>query len=287
VIGYVARTDRYGRTRVIGRPSEINLLALTRHANDAEVTAESIYDEFITTRYGSGALAMVKAAFRNAFDIVTSTLYTLGTNTANHSGLDYDPYASSYARSVSGKWLDPPIVFVRHGVDREFHYWIDVIDHLAPAWAKTPKMAPQLAEVPWVLERGWLHPDDRIDATYLGYVVAEKAHGVRLAEASVQRIEDARSLLTDAAYQDLHHYFARTLLTARLHKAAAGAYFGSRVVARGESFRTPAVMSVLRESMTDLPRVAQEIREYPVKPPVGQWNWAADADAAMRYYRQP
>jgi hypothetical protein len=169
----------------------------------------------------------------------------------NHSGLDYDPYASSYGRSVSGKWLDPPIVFVRHGVDREFHYWIDVIDHLAPAWAKTPKTAPQLAE------------------------------------SSVQRIEEARALLTDAAYQDLHHYFARTLLTVRLHKAAAGAYFGSRVFARGESFRTPAVMSVLRESMTELPRVAQEIREYPVKPPVGQWNWAADADAALRYYRHP
>ena len=82
------------------------------------VTAEAVYDEFITTRYGRAALPHVKAAFKNAFDIVTSSLYTLGTNTANHSKLDYDPYASSYSRSVSGKWIDPPFVEVRHDVNR-------------------------------------------------------------------------------------------------------------------------------------------------------------------------
>jgi hypothetical protein len=92
-------------------------------------------------------------------------------------------------------------------------------------------------------------------------------------------------VLSDAAYQDLHHYFARTLLTARLHKAAAGAYFGYRLYARGEAFRTPAAMKTLRESMAELPRVAQDIHAYPQKPPAGQWNWAADADAAMRYHR--
>jgi hypothetical protein len=84
---------------------------------------------------------------------------------------------------------------------------------------------------------------------------------------------------------DLTQYFARTLLTARLHRAAAGAYFGYRVYARGAPFRTAAVVKTVRESMIELPLVAREIREYSVKPPAGQWNWAADADAAMRYYR--
>ena len=41
----------------------------------------------------------------------------------------------------------------------------------------------------------------------------------------------------------------------------------------------------VREAMTELPAIAREVREYPVKPPIGQWNWAADADAAMRYHR--
>jgi hypothetical protein len=285
VTGYVARTDRYGGTRVIGRPSEINLFALKRYVDDPEVTAETVYDEFIAARYGARAAAPVKAAFRNAFDIVTSTLYTLGTNTANHSKLDYDPYASSYARSVTGKWLDPPVVFVRHDVNREFHHWKDVVDRLAPHWAKSPKSASQLQEVPWVVERGWLRAGDQMDEEFLRYVEAEKAFGVRLAEQALRAIEQAKPLLRDEDFVDLRRYFARTLLTARLHRAVAAAYFGFRVYARGDAFRTPALMGKVREALTEIPSIAREIREYPVKPAAGgQWNWVEDADAAMRYY---
>lgn len=283
VTGYVARTDRYGGTRVVGRPSEINLLALKRVAESPKVTADAVYDEFIKARYGPKALPHVKAAFKNGFDIVTSTLYTLGTNTANHSKLDYDPYASSYSRHVSGKWLDPPDVFVRHGVNRQFHYWKDVIDRLAPPWAKILR-GTQLDEVPWVLERGWLQPGDRIDSTHLDYVRKEKDFGVRLAEASAAAIEKARPLLADEAYRDLQHYFARTVLTSKVHRAVATAYFGFRVYARGPEHRTPAALALVRDALVEIPELARAIREYPVKPPAGQWNWVEDADAAMRYY---
>jgi hypothetical protein len=284
VTGYVARTDRYGRTRIIGRPSEINLLALKRVSEDPTVTAEQVYDEFIAARYGSQALPYVKAAFMNAFDIVTSTLYTLGTNTANHSKLDYDPYASSYSRSVSGRWIDPPYVVVRHDVYQKFHYWSDVVNHLAPAWGKVAKGTP-LTETPEVIDRGWLTPGDLIDETYLDYVVTEKSYGVGLADLSVENIDSARPYLTDAQYQDLHHYFARTLLTARLHQNVSTAYFGFRLYARGEKFRTPRVMDSVRWALKEIPELARAIREYPVKPAAGgQWNWVDDADEAMRYY---
>ena len=284
VTGYVARTDRYGLTRIIGRPSEINLLALKRISEDPKVTAEAVYDEYITQRYGRAALPHVKAAFKNAFDIVTSSLYTLGLNTANHSKLDYDPYPSSYSRSVSGKWLDPPIAVVRHDVNRKFHYWTDVVNHLAPAWGKVLKGTP-LTETPEVIERKWLTPGDLIDDTYFGYIVKEKAYGVRLAEESVRSIERAKPHLTDPQYQDLHHYFARTLLTAKIHQAVATAYFGFRLYARGEQFRTPALMTSVRAALKEIPELARSIREYPVKPATGgQWNWVEDADEAMRYY---
>ncbi len=284
VTGYVARTDRYGLTRIIGRPSEINLLALKRVSENPGVTAEQVYDEFITARYGRTALPHVKEAFRNAFDIITSTLYTLGTNTANHSKLDYDPYASSYSRSVSGKWIDPPLVEVRHDVNLRFHYWTDVVNHLAPAWGKVLTGTP-LTETPEVIDRGWLTPGDVIDGTYLDYILREKSYGARLAEASLRAIEHARPHLTDAQYQDLHHYFARTLLTARLHEAVSAAYFGFRVYARGESLRTPAVMSSVRGALKQIPELARSIREYPVKPATGgQWNWVEDADEALRYH---
>ena len=284
VTGYVARTDRYGLTRIVGRPSEINLLALKRVSETPNVSAETVYDEFITARYGRAALPHVKAAFKNAFDIVTSSLYTLGTNTANHSKLDYDPYASSYSRSVSGKWIDPPYVQVRHDVNRKFHYWTDVVNHLAPAWGKVAKGTP-LTETPEVLERGWLTPGDLIDDTYVDYIRKEKAYGVRLAEASVKHIEAARPHLTAAQYDDLHHYFARTLLTAKLHQAVSTAYFGFRLWARGETYRSPGLIDALVRVQTDVYELARQIREYPVKPATGgQWNWVEDADEAMRYH---
>jgi hypothetical protein len=197
----------------LGDGTESALFALKRVSEDPRITAETVYDEFITARYRRAALPHVKAAFKNAFDIVTSSLYTLGTNTANHSKLDYDPYSSSYARSVSGKWLDPPVVFVRHDVNRRFHYWTDIINHLAPPWAKVLR-GTQLNEVPWVLERGWLQPGDLIDQTYLDHVRKEKTFGVSLAEDSVRAIERAKPHLTEDQDGDLNHYFARTLLTA-------------------------------------------------------------------------
>jgi hypothetical protein len=285
-VGYVARTDRYGGTRAIGRPSEINLLALKRFVEDGDVTAEEVYDEFISAKYGGGARPFVKVAFRTAFDIVTSTLYTLGTNTANHSKLDYDPYASSYARHVSGKWIDPPVVFVHHDVDREFHYWRDVVDRIAPPWAKSPRGMPQLSEVPWVLERGWLHSEDRMDGATLDFINREKMHAIRLAQEALRSLERGRGTLRPEVYDDLRHYFARTELTARLHRAVAVAYFGFRLYARGPAFHTPAFLDMLGQAIDEIPGLAAAIETYPSKPPAGQWSWVEDAAAARRYYEQ-
>jgi len=283
IIGYVARTDRYGDTRIVGRPSEINLLVLQRYFEDRSVTADDIYESFIVDRYGRAAYPLVKAAFQNAYDIVTSTLYTLGTNVANHSRLDFDPYRSSYARHVSGKWLDPPVVTIGHGINRTFHYWTDVIDCIAPAWAKRPGGA-HLEEISWVVENGWLHEEEKMDETCLGYILTEKAHGVTLAQTSLSFIEEAKPHLTEEAYLDLYHYYQRTLLTARLYRSVAGAYYGFRVYGRGESFRTLTLMTTVRESLRDIREVAQAIRDYPEKPAAGQWNWVEDADTAMAYY---
>jgi len=289
VIGWTARTDRYGDTRLIGRPSEINLFALKRAVEDPAITADRVYDEFITRRYGAASLPYVRPAFQNAFDIVTSTLYTLGTNVANHSSLDFDPYSSSYARHVTGKWLEPPVARVGHGVNRELHYWRDVVDHIAPVWAKAERGA-QWSEVPWVKENGWITPGEMMNEEYLRMILTEKAFGVEKARESLDWIERGRASLGDAElsqadYADLHHYFARTLLTARLYHATAKAYYGFRVWARGGEHRTPFVTSTVREGLAEMRAVAREIESYPVKPAVGQWNWVEDAEKAMEYHR--
>ena len=282
VIGYAARTDRYGDTRLVGRPSEVNLYALRRAVEDPRITPEEITREFITQRYGAEAVPHLTAAFANAYDIVTSTLYTLGTNTANHSALDWDPYASSYARHVTGKWVDPPVTRIAHGVNREMHYWRDVIDRIAPPWAKAPAGA-QWQEVPWVREEGWLTAGERMDEEYLEHIVTEKEHGVRLAEESLRHVDAARTLLSAEDYEDLHHYFTRTLLTARLHLAVARAYFGFRVWSRGAPHATPAVDATVRQGLREIDEVAAAIESYPVKPPSGQWTWEEDAEKARTY----
>ena len=282
IMGYVARTDRYGDTRMIDRPSEINLLALKRYYEDRTVDADQIYEEFISEHYGEDAYPHVRAAFENAFDIVTASMYTLGTNVADHSRMDFDPYRSSYARHVSGKWIDPPIAEVGHGVDREFHYWKDVIDRIAPAWAK--RGGAHLEEVPDVVEAGWLTEEERMNEQFLRYIITQKDHGVELAEESLEHIKEAEPHLSEEDYDLLYHHFNHTLLTARLYRGAAAAYWGFRTWCRGEEHRSEFVERTTREGLLKMKEVAEAIREYPVEPPSGQWNWRSDADTADRYW---
>ena len=282
VIGYTARTDRYGSTRLVGHPAEIDLYALRRFVEDNGITPERVASEFATSRYGAAARPYVTRAFRNAFDIVTSSLYTLGTNVANHSRLDYDAYASSYARHVSGKWITPPIAHVRHGVNRDLHYWRDVVDRIAPPAAKEPNGA-RWDEVPWVRDSGWIHPGEQMDEATLRMILTEKRFGVAKATESLRAIEAGRRTLRQEDYQELHALFERTLLTARLHEAVAAAYFGFRVWTRGGTFRTPSLARTIRVGLRDIETVSAAIRGYPAPPPVGQWEWAKDADQAMQY----
>lgn len=283
IAGYVARVDRYGSTCIIDRPSEINLWALKCVHEDPAVTADQIYQQFISQRYSPQAVIHLQPAFESAFDIVTGVLYTLGLSTANHSRLDYDPYPSHWARHVSGKWLDPPVARIGHGINKEFHYWKDLVNTLAPVWAKAG--GTQVQEIPWVLEKGWLdQKTDLMDEQYLRDVITQRNYAVSLARQSLEHIEQARNCLSEKDYNDLYHHLMHTLLTARLHCAVSAAYFGFRVYARGPEYRTPYVMSQTRQALRDIVQVAGEMDGYPVKPPVGQWDWSKDADTARRYY---
>ncbi|MEQ4203963.1 hypothetical protein [Actinopolymorpha sp. B9G3] len=283
VVGYVARTDRYDTSGIVDTPTEINLYGLKRAVEDPAATADDVYREFVTRRYGSKAAPIVAKAFHNARNIITSSMYTLGTNIANHSELDYDPYCSSYYRHVSGKWLDPPVADVRHTVNRTLHYWTGVVDHLGPVSCKSDSGVAR--EVPWVLENGWLDQEhDRMDATYLGYVMKEKDHGVRLAEESLGLVDSARSILAPDRYAELRGYFERTVLTAKIHRAVATAYFGYRLYARGvppddEEELARTIWTGLDEAHA----VAEQIRAYPGPVSEGQWTWRVDADQADLY----
>jgi hypothetical protein len=285
VIGYAARTDRFGDTRIVGTPNEILLYALKTYTTYTTTTAESIYDHFITQKYGADAVKYVKPAFKQAFDIVTSSLYTLGTSTANHSRLNYDTYHSSYARHVSGKWISPPIVYVGHDVNREFHYWKDVVEHLAPAALKQAD-GPIRTEAPWALDSAWVSGQESMNEAYLHYVITEKHFGVKQAEKALDWIRQAEGVLTVADYNTLYDLFERTWLTARLHEATAASYWGFRIYCRGHEFQTPWLNEVIGNGLDSMAMLVDELRAYDKKYPIGQWDWKSDTLMVNQYRKQ-
>lgn len=281
--GYVARMDRYGDTHIVNTPTEINAKAIDMYYKDYGVLESDIYEAFIKERYGADAYPMLREAFQNGRDITLATFYTLNTNTANHSRLNYDPYPSSYARHVSGSWLDPPVTYVPRGVNKEFHYWKDIINTIGPNWAK--KGGAQLEERPRVTEEGWLDEEERMNEEYLRYILTEKERGIALAEENLEHLEVARSHLSEEDYGWLRHHFSHTLLSIRLHREMAAAYWGFRIYVRGEEYRSDYVVQTLEQALEDMLSIAEEIENYPVKPPAGQWNWNEDAEMARTYHR--
>ncbi|WP_233426957.1 hypothetical protein [Parabacteroides johnsonii] len=285
VVGYVARTDRYGTTKVVGTPNEILLYTLKRLSEYPELDIDLIYDEYISSRYGEKALIPLKNAFKKAYDIVLSSMYILGTNAAKHSALDYEPYNSSYDRHVSGRWMDPPVVFVEHGVDKEFHYWKDVINHIAPARFKT-KNSPLNEEARYVIDSCWVNPQELMDSLYLHYIVTEKQYGVDLAEKALSEIEQAKGALCSKDYEELFRLFKRTLLKAQLHEAVSTAYFGYRIYARGKSFRYKGLEEQIGSALKRIDIIVDEMKNMPGEHPSGQWDWLEDAETALSYKKK-
>ncbi|MBD9168387.1 MAG: hypothetical protein EGQ00_15450 [Parabacteroides johnsonii] len=282
VIGYVARTDRYGTTKLVGTPNEILLYTLMRLSENPELDIDLIYDEYISKRYGKKVLVPLKSAFKKAYDIVLSSMYILGTNVAKHSALEYEPYNSSYDRHVSGRWLNPPVVFVEHGINKEFHYWKDVINHIAPARFKT-KNSPLKEEAKYVIDSNWVEPMELMDSLYLHYIIAEKQYGVEVAQKALSEIEQTKELLSSKDYEELYQLFKRTLLKAQLHEAVSSAYFGYRVYARGESFRYKGLKEQILFALQRIDQVTEEMKLMEGSFPIGQWDWLKDADTALEY----
>jgi hypothetical protein len=285
VIGYVARTDRYGNTHITGTPNEILLYALKRYTEDRLISADRIYNEFITQKYGRKAVRNLKPAFGLAFEIVTSSLYTLGTNVANHSKMDFDPYKSSYGRHVSGKWIDPPVVRVEHGVNKQFHYWKDIIEHISPARYKIPEAALNV-EAPQVIRNNWVTPLEKMNEQYLKYIIEEKSYGVSCAEKALGLVVKAKRSMKESDYSQVYNLFYRTLLTSRMYRATATAYFGYRIYASGEEFRSEWLRETMKEALDKMLVIADEIDNYGEKVPRGQWNWRGDALTAREYYKK-
>ncbi|MDR1502884.1 MAG: hypothetical protein LBT43_10565 [Prevotella sp.] len=282
VVGYVARTDRYETTKIVGTPNEILLYALKRVTEEPSISVDRIYDEFIISKYGKDVLQPIKNAFKKSFDIVMSSLYILGTSMADHSSLNYDNNKWSYNRHVSGRWIDPPVISIKHDVNKKFHYWKDVINHIAPPRYKTAD-SPLSTEAQYVLDQHWVDPSEQMDSIYYNYILTEKRYGVKLASEALREIEKTKNKLVAKDYEELRLLFKRTSLTAQLHEAVCSAYYGYRIYKRDESYHPVGLKNKILFSLGKIERISEEMKLLKNTYPVGQYDWLKDADNAQQY----
>lgn len=281
VIGFSIRTDRYGKTSILGSPSEINLFAIHHLTENPDADYEETVKEFIVQNYDSMAVEHIMPIFQMAPGIMLSSFYTLGLNTTNHSKLDFD-YRSIYTRHVSGRWLEIPEIEVGHNLNKTFHYWTDVVNHLAPAKHKLAE-GRNLDELPRVFENDWIQPEELMDTVFLEYVLTEKKYSIELAKKAIEQINYAKQFCTNADnFNSLYHMFNRTLMTARLRKAYAQCYYSLRIWNRGEQFQREKLKSLIHEGVDEIFSVTDKMKNYREKGPTGgQYSWINDTNIAL------
>ena len=281
VMGYVGRVDRFKTTKIIDKPSEILAEALYRAPHFQN--ADSIYDSFILKKYGKDALPEIKSAFKLMLETIKSSFYTLGLNTETHSELNLH-YPSIYVRHVAGRWMENPEVYIGHDVNKTFHYWKDVVNHLAPARRKRAE-GVSLLEIPDVLKAGWIEPKELMNLEYLEYIIKEKDFGVNRAKKALDLIASIKSKVDAEDYEVLHSTFERTWVAAKMRRAVAKMFYGYRIYARGKVFQSQELSEIIRSGIDEAQHMADLIASME-DVPEGQWNWKKDAKVAREYIRK-
>ncbi len=286
VVGYCARADRYEETTAVGTPGETNLYVLSRLTEDTGTATDTLVKTFIRKNYGAATLPYLLPAFQSAFPIVMYTMYTLGLHTANHSRLNYHR-KTIYHTHTTGEWYAPndQMISIAHDVNQTLHNYKDVLNHLAFPAYKVDTAGLQ-KDIGWVLDSGWLSPEEMMTPTYLEMVISEKDYGVSLAEEALARVSEAIPLISDSAQAaKLYHTFNRTLIFAQERRGAAKVVYGYRLWGRGAAYQTDALATLIYEGLDEAEAMLKAIDNYPVHTPLGQWRWHRDRESFSLYQR--
>jgi hypothetical protein len=254
---------------------------------DPSLTAEKIVEEFISLTYGNKLVPYLKNVFLDTDEIITSVFYTLGLHMNYHSSMDFE-YQSIYSRHCSGKWMENPTIFIGHGVNKKFHYWKDVIEHVSPARYKSKEVSQGerstlYIEAPWVIDSNWVTPAEKMNLEYLKYIIHEKEYGVEKAKWALEIIKNAKQYFNSGNdFEELLYLYERTLLTAQLYLHASKAYFGYRCYLNTGS--NGEIDKIIQEGLSGIKRISKEISSYPYSAPIGQFVWTKDAERAMLLY---
>jgi hypothetical protein len=286
VIGFCARSDRFEETAAVGTPGELNLYLLSRLAVNPNLSDDEITSDFIKATYGEKTVEYLKPAFYSALELIMASMYTMGTHTANHSRLNFHR-DNIYQTHTTGEWYpkDQQMREINHGVNKKMHNYKDVINRLAFPKYKTDT-AGLRKDIGWVLEASWLDPDEKMNEEFLTDIITEKQFAVDLAEQAMNKFRDAEPFIHDknAAY-NLFHTINRTIIFAKERKAVAQAVYGYRLWSRGKEYQTKELQNLIWDGLTEGAEMLDNIDNYPVHTPLGQWRWKRDREAFDIYYK--
>lgn len=283
VIGFCARTDRFETTSAIGTPGELNLWILSELAKDTSYTAEELTERFLQNRYGKEALPYLKNAFTKAYEFVLSTMYTMGTHTADHSRLNFHRQ-NIYTSHTTGEWYPPDeqSYTVKHGVNKTFHFYKDILNALSFPVYKTDTAA-MCRDICWVMDSCWLDAKEKMDMEFLDYIITEKNFGVNLAEEMLEDIQKSKPYISQEDYEELFHTFNRSLIFAKERRGAAKAVYGYRLWNKGKQEQTNELKEIILGGLDEAEKMLYKIDNYPVYVPEGQWRWVRDRESFSIY----
>ena len=286
VVGYCIRADRFEETTAVGTPGEINFYTLSSLVEDPTLTADEITTNFLRKNYGPETVQWLQPAFDSAWNGIMASMYTLGLHQANHSRLNLHRQ-NIYQTHTTGEWYRPDdqMRFVKHGVNKWYHNYKDVVNGLAfPAHkADTTALFRDLA---WVVDSNWLVPREQFTVELFEDMLTEKQYAIDLAQQNLTMVEHALPYIKDPQIaQDLFHIFERTLLFTKERKAVLQAVFGYRLWCKDEALQTKALLQLIWEGLEQGDSLITAMENYPVHVPLGQWRWHRDREA-FDYYVQ-
>jgi hypothetical protein len=286
VVGYCARSDRFEETTAVGTPGEINLYVLSRLAENPNLSHDEITRDFLSANYGENTVEFLHPVFNSSEEMILASMYTMGTHTANHSRLNFHRN-TMYQTHTTGEWypLDEQERYIGHGVNKNLHNYIDVINRLAFPKYKTDT-AGLKKDIGWVLDKGWLNPAEMMDLDFLKDIITEKQYAVKLAEQAMEQFDKARPFIADAqAANNLYHTINRTIIFAKERKAVAQAVYGYRLWSRGKEYQTTELQELIWDGLNEGSAMLDSIDNYPIHTPLGQWRWTRDREAFDVYYK--
>lgn len=282
VCGFVARTSRCEDDEITGTPSEVNLYTLNRISDNPDAALDEIVSDFVSSRYGEAAVKYLKPALMCGRDVVEGTMYILGLSTSHHSNFTLEA-PSTYSRHVSGRWTSSEYFRPGHGVDRELHWWKDIVNKLAPVSCKTGLDPKRAAEIAYAFENGWLSGEEEMDGQYLDYVIRWVKDCRKNTMKGFRKLKRGEKVLSECGYNQLYDLFERSLMCLDLRGDAAVCYWGSRIWSRGEGYRTGSLRRKVDRAAARLEKTLESYENYDKVFPKGTWDWCADTLKAREY----